>query len=67
MAEVKRILPKSSDDLKDCCEAYAIILFREQVNKAVWNTFFCTKCYVQKNGGLFESLLKKKAKKSGDN
>ena len=68
MAEVRRIQPKSLDDLKDCVEAYAISLSREQVNKAVCDIFFRAKCCVQKNGGQFESLLKKqKAKKSGDN
>ena len=34
MAEVRRIQPMSLRDLKDCVEAYAISLYREQVNKA---------------------------------
>ena len=68
MAEVRRIQHKSLDELKDCFEAYAISLSREQVNKALCNIFFRAKCRVQKNGGQFESLVKKqKAKKSGDN
>ena len=68
MADVRRIQPKSLKDIEDCIEAFAISLTKEQVNMAVCNIFFRAKCYVHKNRGQFESLLKKqKGKKSSDN
>ena len=48
-----------------CAQNFLVIFCKKRY---VCDILFCAKCYDQKNGAQFESLLKKqKAKKSGDN
>ena len=66
MAEVRRVQPQSLDELKLCVENYAKSLSKNQINKSVAHIFKRAQCCIAKQGGSFESLLKKKVKDNGD-
>ena len=66
MAEVRRVQPQSLDELKLCVENYAKSLLKNQINKSVPHIFKRAQCWIAKQGGSFEALLKKKVKDNGD-
>ena len=66
MAEVRRVQPQSLDELKLCVENYAKSLSKNQINKSVAHIFKRAQCWIAKQGGSFEALLKKKVKDNGD-
>ena len=60
MAEVRRVQPKSFDELKSGVENYAKSLSKNQINKSVAHIFKRAQCCIVKQEGSFEALLKKK-------
>ena len=66
MAEVRRVQPQSLDELKLCVENYAKSLSKNQINKSVAHIFKRAQCWIAKQWGSFEALLKKKVKDNGD-